>query len=222
MSVLQTNAPPQQFIYTFSCAGIVLVFLTIMHVIMKRKGWTPFNMFRTVVCVNLGLGLSLLSLLTLNTTYTDTFIGSSWMLPTITLCFFTALALSHVPHLPVTAWGNRKRGAYTEVEEQKGLRDSYPMTTVPVSQGLEEGGHDRRDSQHGAGFEDRRSGYMDTEADLTNAGVHGSSHHNRDSYMSAGSRDEFDDVVDYEQRHCEHRLSLIQDSHGYESAHHEH
>ncbi|KAF3021630.1 hypothetical protein E8E14_014093 [Neopestalotiopsis sp. 37M] len=124
------------FVYAFACAGIVLMFLTIMHIISKRKGWTIFNVARTAVCLALATGLSLVPLLTRNEAYMETFMGSSWMLPSILLCYFTVLVLTHVPHPPVAGTvrrivgGGRQRGAYREVEEHKvGLKDGGSQVT---------------------------------------------------------------------------------------------
>lgn len=126
------------------------------------------------------------------------------MLPLITLCYFVALVMSHVPHPPVLGWSKHKGADYTEVGGQKGLRDSYQMASVPKVY------EDRRDSQHGTSFEDRRTGYMETEIDLgetPDTPGQGRGHRHTDSYLSATSRDEFDDVVDYEQAHNIHRHS---------------
>jgi hypothetical protein len=118
------------------------MFLTIMHIISKRKGWTIFNVARTAVCLALATGLSLVPLLTRNEAYMETFMGSSWMLPSILLCYFTVLVLTHVPHPPVAGTvrrvvggaGGRQRGAYREVEEHKvGLKDGgSQVTEVPL------------------------------------------------------------------------------------------
>ncbi|KAI0128964.1 hypothetical protein BJ170DRAFT_355338 [Xylariales sp. AK1849] len=148
------------FIYAFACAGIVLLYLTFMHVLSKRKGWTPFNIFRTAICIALSLGLALTALLTLNENYVETFMGSPWMLPTITISYFVVLILTHVPHPPSFGLGNFKRGAYEEVEEQTAFRKAYPLTDV--SRDVRE----RGDGHHMAGFEDRRSGYTSTDIDM--------------------------------------------------------
>ncbi|KAI4599749.1 hypothetical protein KJ359_001485 [Pestalotiopsis sp. 9143b] len=118
------------FIYAFACAGIVLLFLTIMHVISKRKGWTIFNIARTAICLALAIGLALIPILTINEAYMETFMGSSWMLPSILLCYFVVLVLTHVPHPPVIGTIGKVvgRGTYREVEEQNvGLKSDHPL-----------------------------------------------------------------------------------------------
>ncbi|KAK8874039.1 bacterial low temperature requirement A protein-domain-containing protein [Apiospora arundinis] len=123
------------FIYAFLCAGIVLLFLTIMHIISKRRGWSPFNIFRTGVCIALSIGLSLITIVATNEDAVDNFMGSPWMLPTITLSYFTALVLTHLPHPRRFGLGHFRRGAYKEVEGQRqhGIgMDDVPLKHVPA------------------------------------------------------------------------------------------
>ncbi|KAI1879576.1 hypothetical protein JX265_002530 [Neoarthrinium moseri] len=196
------------FIYAFACAGIVLLFLIVMHSISKRKGWTPFNIVRTAVCLALALGLSLTPTISLNEAYVGTFMDSPWMLPTITLCYFVVLILSHVPHPPTFGLGKFKRGTYSEVEKAKGLRESHRLTPIPHDL------HERSQSQLDTDFENIQTGYAPGGVHGQEALIHdefnrrGSSYDNRASYVSAGSvsvGDGFDDVVDYEQMHDGHR-----------------
>ncbi|KAI1776616.1 hypothetical protein F4818DRAFT_354516 [Hypoxylon cercidicola] len=141
------------YIYLFACAGIVLLMMTIMHVISKRKGWTPFNIFRTVICIAVSIVLALLTIIASNEDavfrdehYTS-FIGSVWMLPTITLCYFGVLILTHIPHPSGWCMGHLKRGTYKEVEAPRDTRESHVLT------GMAKGNH------HIADYEDRRTGY---------------------------------------------------------------
>ncbi|KAK8138327.1 hypothetical protein PG984_001707 [Apiospora sp. TS-2023a] len=115
------------FIYAFLCAGIVLLFLTIMHIISKQRGWTPFNLFRTAICIALALGLALTTLVATNEVAVDTFMGSPWMLPTITLSYFTALVLTHLPHPRRFGLGKYGRGTYKEVHERQHGSDDMPL-----------------------------------------------------------------------------------------------
>ncbi|ORY58214.1 uncharacterized protein BCR38DRAFT_461007 [Pseudomassariella vexata] len=105
------------FIYAFACAGIVLLFLTVMHIISKRKGWSPFNIIRTAICIVISVGLALVTTLATNADRPAGFIGSPWMLPTITLSYFAVLLLSHLPHPPVYTSGTRVKAMYMEVEK---------------------------------------------------------------------------------------------------------
>ncbi|KAK8055989.1 hypothetical protein PG993_001216 [Apiospora rasikravindrae] len=121
------------FIYTFLCAGSVLFFLTLMHFISKQRGWTPFNIARTGVCVALALGPALITTVATNEDAVDTFMGSPWMLPTVTLSYFTALVITHLPH-PKFGLGKFGRGTYKEVDKrQKHDSESVPLKQVVTS-----------------------------------------------------------------------------------------
>ncbi|KAI0597805.1 hypothetical protein F4775DRAFT_602005 [Biscogniauxia sp. FL1348] len=110
------------FIYAFACAGIVLLFLTIMHIISKRRGWSPFNIFRTAICMVISICLALLSALASdqdaiwNGQGATPFIGSSWMLPTITISYFGVLLITHLPH---PSNFSVSPGKYREIEEAR-------------------------------------------------------------------------------------------------------
>ncbi|KAK8125377.1 uncharacterized protein PG998_001136 [Apiospora kogelbergensis] len=119
----------RKFIYAFLCAGFVLLFLTIMHIISKRQGWSPFNYVRTGVCLAISICLLLITTMATNEDAINNFMGSPWMLPIITLSYFTALVLTHLPH-PRGFWlGKFRRGVYKGVEEQ---RLQHGMANVPL------------------------------------------------------------------------------------------
>ncbi|KAF3061119.1 hypothetical protein GL218_03734 [Daldinia childiae] len=114
------------YIYAFACAGIVLLILTIMHIISKRRGWTPFNILRTAVCISISIVLALLTLVVANQDAVfrgdrrTAFYGSSWMLPTITISYFVVLVLTHLPH-PSGFWmGSFRKGTYKAVDVPRG------------------------------------------------------------------------------------------------------
>ncbi|KAI1386763.1 uncharacterized protein F4822DRAFT_325776 [Hypoxylon trugodes] len=143
------------FIYGFACAGIVLLFLTIMHIISKRRGWSPFNIFRTAICIALSIVLALLSTFAaneeavINKERKTAFVGSSWMLPTIVISYFLVLVMTHLPH-PKFCMGNFKRGTYKEV----GLppyHENHALTSMP------------KKNYHPADYEDRRTGYSSAD-----------------------------------------------------------
>ncbi|KAI5860002.1 hypothetical protein GGS23DRAFT_257914 [Durotheca rogersii] len=130
------------YIYSFACAGIVMLFMTIMHVISKRKGWSPFNIFRTAVCISIALILSLLTVIAANrdavinkTKEYTAFVGSVWMLPVITIFYFVALVLTHVPHPSGFCTGAYKRGAYKEVaaHREKPVSAAVPLR-IPLGE----------------------------------------------------------------------------------------
>jgi len=107
----------------------------------KRRGWTPFNIFRTAFCLSCGVGLSLTGLLVLNPDFVERFMGSAWMLPSITLVYFLCLVLTHLPH--PTKFGLGRYGAnkqYLNLEKQNpemmhdgGHREGIAAEAVPLS-----------------------------------------------------------------------------------------
>ncbi|KAI1379633.1 hypothetical protein F4677DRAFT_338085 [Hypoxylon crocopeplum] len=141
------------YIYAFACAGIVLLFLTIMHVISKRKGWSPFNIFRTAICIALSIFLALLTIIVadqdavLNNESKTDFLRSPWMLPTITLTYFVVLILTHLPHPSGFCMGNFRRGTYKEVELARDPKESHALEDMS------------KKNRPIADFEDRRTGY---------------------------------------------------------------
>ncbi|KAI0900069.1 hypothetical protein F4806DRAFT_454954 [Annulohypoxylon nitens] len=144
------------YIYAFACAGIVLLFLTIMHVISKRKGWTPFNIFRTAVCISISIILALLTIIAANeeavleNAKNTAFVGSRWMLPTITISYFVVLVLTHLPHPSGFCMGHFRKQTYDdEIADTKGARE-----------------HRARGARGIADFEDRRTAYMGAGPDV--------------------------------------------------------
>jgi hypothetical protein len=191
-----------------------------MHVISKRKGWTAFNIFRTALCVALAIGLGLVPLLTTNEAYMEDFMGTPWMLPSITLAFFVVLLLTHVPHPSMSGVTGKleRRGKYREVEDQMGdHKENHPLheaSPPPIYGGsVRSGQHD----QHGVDVEGRRSGYVSRdEVDIPETPGYGEfADNHRVSYMSTRfanlREDEFDDVVDYERMHGNHRATGLDD-----------
>ncbi|KAH7157320.1 bacterial low temperature requirement A protein-domain-containing protein [Dactylonectria estremocensis] len=88
------------FIYVFLSAGLVLILLMLMHLLSKRRGWTLFNRFRVAVVFAIGIGLGLVALVGTNAEYTANFLLTPWQLPTIAICYFVVLILTHLPHPP--------------------------------------------------------------------------------------------------------------------------
>lgn len=97
----------------FIASGLVLILLMIMAIVSKRKGWSLFNIFRTALVFSIGVGLSLVSLVSLNTALTANFLQTPWPLPTITICFFIVLIITHLPHPPRIFF---KRSDFQDVE----------------------------------------------------------------------------------------------------------
>lgn len=71
--------------------------MTALHAVCKQHGWSIFNILRALITVGMGLGLALTSLLTFNESALSNFLPTPWPLPTIAICYFVVLVLSHIP-----------------------------------------------------------------------------------------------------------------------------
>lgn len=71
--------------------------MTVLHVVSQQHGWSVFNILRALITVGMGLGLALTSLLTFNQDALANFLPTPWPLPTIAICYFAVLVLSHIP-----------------------------------------------------------------------------------------------------------------------------
>ncbi|KAH9903928.1 hypothetical protein F4778DRAFT_733253 [Xylariomycetidae sp. FL2044] len=129
------------FEYAFACAGIVLLFLTLMHVISKRNGWSPFNIVRAGFGLATAVVLALLTILAADPDSTfqeGSFVGSTWMLPTLTIAFFAVLVVTHLPH-PPKGFGTGRYGAvrssqdYKDVESQRRREAKETYSLRPLS-----------------------------------------------------------------------------------------
>lgn len=89
-----------QFIYTFVTAGIVLILMNLLFIVSRMKRWTVFNIFRAVLNFLIGLGLALVSLISLNRHDASQFQSTPWILPTLCLTFFFILVVNHLPKPP--------------------------------------------------------------------------------------------------------------------------
>ncbi|OTA59311.1 hypothetical protein K449DRAFT_397599 [Hypoxylon sp. EC38] len=148
------------FIYAFACAGIVLLFLTIMHIISKRRGWSPFNIFRTAICISISIFLAMLTTIAANQEAVldnkkgTSFVGSPWMLPTITLSYFAVLVLTHLPHPSGWCMGNMGRGAYGGVKGQEEHRRGHASSDM------------NRRNRYVVDSEAQRSGYSSADNEI--------------------------------------------------------
>ncbi|KAL7806175.1 hypothetical protein V8C26DRAFT_440219 [Trichoderma gracile] len=106
------------FIYAFITAGMVLILMTALHVVCKQRGWSAFNIFRAIFTVGMGLGLSLVSLLTYNQGALSNFLPTPWPLPTIAICYFAILVLSHIPE-PILLFSRRRAGSYSTLDAER-------------------------------------------------------------------------------------------------------
>ncbi|KAL6876815.1 hypothetical protein J3F83DRAFT_769859 [Trichoderma novae-zelandiae] len=106
------------FIYAFITAGLVLILMAALHVVCKQRGWSVFNILRAMFTVGMGLGLALISLLTFNQGALSNFLPTPWPLPTIAICYFVVLVISHVPE-PKRLFSRRTVGSYSTLEKRR-------------------------------------------------------------------------------------------------------
>lgn len=98
-----------------------------MHALSKNKGWTPFNILRTAICFVIAIGLSLTCIVTTNPAARVAFMSSPWMLPTITICYFAVLVLTHLPHPKFGL------GKYATKDEYRGMNEhTKPRELLPT------------------------------------------------------------------------------------------
>ncbi|KAI1073768.1 hypothetical protein F5B20DRAFT_494965 [Whalleya microplaca] len=88
------------FQYVFTSAGLSLILMTLMHMIVTKRRWTPLNCVRTGLFLLIGAGLALVCLVSLNFRKQWAYLDSPWLLPTLCIVFFVVLVLTHLPHSP--------------------------------------------------------------------------------------------------------------------------
>lgn len=81
-------------------AGLVLILLMLMHILSKRRGWSHFNVFRTVIVAVVGVGLCLVSLVATNRQVVARHLQTPWQIAAITISYLLVLTLTHLPHPP--------------------------------------------------------------------------------------------------------------------------
>lgn len=89
-----TFPPVSQFVYAFVAAGSLLILLTALHAVSKLRGWTRFNIMRSVLIVLLGIGLGLVPIAIKNKSLDSPI----WTLPLIFAVFMVVLMITHAPH----------------------------------------------------------------------------------------------------------------------------
>ncbi|KAI1842218.1 hypothetical protein JX266_011626 [Neoarthrinium moseri] len=120
------------FIYVFACAGLTLFLMTMLHILTKRHGWSMFNILRTLVITAVAISLAFASIAGRKGHETE-FVGSPWMLPSITICYFGVLVLTHIPHPPILFW-KRKYAGYNNVEKTGPPPANMSSTVYPPYQ----------------------------------------------------------------------------------------
>lgn len=148
-----------------------------MHILSKRRGWSYFNIFRASTAFIIGVGLSLVALIGTNAELADGFLQTPWQLPTITICYFCILALTHLPHPPRIFFKNPEpepdpetapQNAPESIPEQNNT-NQVPILRVPQPPRLREGtSEDTSESmQHHSRFSANRLSQPTSERSLT-------------------------------------------------------
>lgn len=74
--------------------------MVILIIIAHTKPWRKWSIIRTFLFTGLGLGLGLVSLLSLNPTRAENYKASPMLLPTICIVWFIVLILTHIRNPP--------------------------------------------------------------------------------------------------------------------------
>ncbi|VUC27326.1 unnamed protein product [Clonostachys rosea] len=135
MAAIQQTQERQELVFTylFVSAGIVLIFLMIMHLLSKQKGWSIFNMFRVGLVLLMGIGLGLVPVLHTNPTHLTTFLLTPWQLPAVTIVYFIVLILTHLPH-PPRIYIKRSEIQDIEMSQKPGMEPSRAPNQAPNHQ----------------------------------------------------------------------------------------
>ncbi|KAI5463819.1 hypothetical protein BGZ63DRAFT_354066 [Mariannaea sp. PMI_226] len=89
------------FIYGYIAAGIVMILMVVLIFIAQTKPWRLWAIIRNAIFFLLGLGLALVSLISLNSTDEANYKGSPMLLPTICIVWFIVLVLTHLRSTPL-------------------------------------------------------------------------------------------------------------------------
>lgn len=103
-----------KFTYAFIIVGLVLILLTVLH------GWPTLNILRATFTVGIGPGLALIGLLPFNQGALSNFLLTSWPLPTITVCYFVILIISHLTE-PKQLFSRRKAVSYSTLKRSNNI-----------------------------------------------------------------------------------------------------
>lgn len=119
-------------------------------------------MVRTGFVFCIGAGLCFVALISLNTEQTKSFLETPWPLPTIMICFFIVLIVTHLPHPPKITF---KRTEPVDVELAKvptepessnhSIRES--RHTIHAQDNHHQEHQDQQQPQFNQGYDDRRA-----------------------------------------------------------------
>lgn len=95
------------FKYSFIAAGITLILMNVLFIITSSRRWTVFNYIHKTLNFLFGIGLCLVTLVTLDPSRYQSFSFAPWPLPTLVLVYFAVLVIHHLPHPPPIFFGKR-------------------------------------------------------------------------------------------------------------------
>ena len=116
--------------------------MNILFIISRTRNWTPYNYVRKGINFTVGIGLCLMSLMTLNEEMAANFGTTPWPLPTLLLAFFFILILNHLPHPPPLLFAKKRQRRNAEAWEgvrEMGFRNSPPQQTSGAANVQKEG-----------------------------------------------------------------------------------
>ncbi|KAK4195345.1 hypothetical protein QBC40DRAFT_316548 [Triangularia verruculosa] len=88
------------FTYAYVAAGLTLIMMNFLYIISRTRGWTTFNYIRKALNFLVGVGLCLVTLITLNDERVLELWGTPWPLPILVITLFVILVLNHLPQPP--------------------------------------------------------------------------------------------------------------------------
>ncbi|KAI9689684.1 MAG: hypothetical protein M1820_010084 [Bogoriella megaspora] len=83
------------FIYTFVCAGLTLMIMGVLGLISHHHKTTA-GRIRSAVTLVIGLGICLLSIISVSDDTFGDYVGSAWVLPTLVLSFFVVVVVDNI------------------------------------------------------------------------------------------------------------------------------
>ncbi|KAM7182717.1 hypothetical protein V8F33_014080 [Rhypophila sp. PSN 637] len=116
-------------------AGFTLILLNILFIISRSRKWTTFNYVRKGINFLIGIGLCLVSLITLDDLKAAEYTSTPWPLPTIVFTLFLVLVINHLPHPPPIFFSGR---AKPQEGEGAKMGSGSPSFVSPVGKGTHE------------------------------------------------------------------------------------
>ncbi|KAK0671350.1 hypothetical protein QBC41DRAFT_386473, partial [Cercophora samala] len=108
------------FSYAYVAAGLTLIMMNILYITSRTRGWTPFNYVRKGLNFLIGIGLCLVTLVTLNKERMFELWGTPWPLPILVITLFIVLILNHLPQPPPIFFKTKHSGGDKRKRQKTG------------------------------------------------------------------------------------------------------